>query len=482
MSDNLRDKTVSGVVWSGMERFSVQGIQFLIQIVIARILSPSDFGLIGMLAIFLAISQTFIDSGFSNALIRKQNRSDIDFSTVFYFNVIVGIIAYFLLFFASPLIADFYDSPKLEPLTKFVALNLVINSFMVIPRTIFTVRVDFKTQAKASIVAAIVSGTAGIWMAYSGYGVWSLVVQSLINGTVGTVLLWIYSRWIPRRFFSMNSFREMFSFGSRLLISELINTTYINMYSIIIGKKFTAGDLGYYAKAGSFVQYPSSNLTSILGRVTFPILSGLQDDDERLKTVYRKYLRLSAFVIFPLMTGLAAIARPLIITLLTPKWEGAVLLMQIMCFSAMLYPIHSINLNLLQVKGRSDLFLRLELIKKSIGVLMLCVTIPMGIPAMCAGGIVISYIALIINTHYTGKLIQIGFLKQMRDLAPVFFASFSMCFVVWLVTRLFASDILKLAAGTIVGAVYYFLVSKIGKSEELRELIATLKELKNKYV
>ena len=482
MSDNLKDKTVSGVVWSGMERFSVHGIQFLMQIVIARILSPSDYGLIGMLAIFLAVSQTFIDSGFSNALIRKQNRTEVDFSTVFYFNVLVGVIAYFLLFFASPLIANFYDSPQLELLTKFVALNLVINSFMVVPRTIFTVRVDFKTQAKASIIAAVVSGAVGIWMAYSGYGVWSLVVQSLINGMVGTVMLWIYSKWIPRKVFSMKSFREMFSFGSRLLISALIDTTYVNMYSIVIGKKFTVGDLGYYTKANVFVQYPSSNLTSILGRVTFPILTGIQDDDERLQTVYRKYLRLSAFVIFPLMMGMAAIARPLILTLLTPKWEGAVLLMQIMCFSAMLYPIHAINLSLLQVKGRSDLFLRLEIIKKSIGVLMLCITIPMGIPAMCAGGIILSYIALIINTRYTGKLIQVGFLKQMRDLAPMFATSFSMCFLVWLVTRLFASDILQLAAGTIIGAGYYFFVSKIFKLEELGEITATLKELKNKYV
>ena len=434
-----------------------------------------------MLAIFLAISQSFIDSGFSNALIRKQNRTEADFSTVFYFNIVVGLFFYLLLFLASPYIAAFYNAPVLVSLTKVVALNVFINSLTIVQRAKFTINVDFKTQAKASLLAVIISGTIGIGMAYKGYGVWALAIQSVVNGIINMVALWIYSHWMPQKIFSISSFKELFSYGSKLLAAGLIDTVYNNIYTVIIGKKFSAIDLGYFTKASFFANFPSSNVTGILQRVTFPVLSSIQDD-ERLKEIYRKYVRLSAFVVFPLMMGLLAVSDPLVRLLLTDKWSGAILLLQILCLSRMWYPVHAINLNLLQVKGRSDLFLRLEIIKKIIGVSILLITIPLGLVAMCWGLVVSSLIALFINTHYTGKLIQVGFWEQMKDLLPVLGYAFSMGIIAWGITRLIPVHSLALIAAITAGTVYYFSIAHLTKSQELQEIksLVDIQKVKNR--
>ncbi|MBP1629385.1 MAG: polysaccharide biosynthesis protein [Bacteroidetes bacterium] len=475
---SIKHKTIYGLFWSSIERFSSQIIQFVIGIIIARLLAPTDYGLIGMLAIFLAISQSFIDSGFSNALIIKKNRTEADFSTVFYFNIFVGLFFYIVLFFTSGLIADFYNSPILENLTKVVGITLFINSLTVVQRAKLTIVVDFKTQAKASIISVIISGIIGIWMAYSGYGVWALAYQSVANGLVNMIMIWAYSKWKPKRIFSWTSFRELFSFGSKLLLSGLIDTIYKNIYTIVIGKKFSAHDLGFYTRSDQLAQFPSSNISNIFSRVIFPILSSIQTDDDRLQDVYRKYLRLSAFIIFPLMAGFAALASPFINLLLTPKWDGAVLILQILCFAYMWYPIHSINLNLLQVKGRSDLFLRLEIIKKIIGFTILLITIPMGIIPMCIGLVINSIICLTINTHYTGKLINVGFVKQMKDLLPTLFYSTTMSVIVWLSIMLVDSNLLKLLLGFVIGTVYYFGIAYISKSKEIHEILSIIKPKK----
>lgn len=475
MSESLRKKTVSGVLWSSIERFSVQGIQFVIMIIMARILLPSDYGMIGMLAIFIAISQSLIDSGFSTALIRKKDRTDVDYSTVFYFNIGIGLFLYFVLFLASPYIARFYNTSELANLTKVVALSLFINSLTVVQRAILTIRIDFKTQAKVSLSAAIISGVVGIIMAYRGYGVWSLAVQTVLNGLINAVLLWVMSGWMPLKVFSYQSFKNLFSFGSKLLLSGLLDVTYKNIYTIVIGKKFASADLGYYTRADQFAQFPSSNLTGIMQRVTFPVLSGIQNEEERLAMAYRKFLRLSVYVVFPLMIGLAALAYPLINYLLTEKWNFAALLLQILCLAYMWYPVHAINLNLLQVKGRSDLFLKLEIIKKVMGVCVLCITIPMGLVAMCSGMIFTSILALVINTYYTGKLIHIGFLKQMRDILPSLLYSLSMGGLIWFSIRFIPGELLQLIAGIGIGVCYYFTISYLTRSQDLRELISLVR-------
>ncbi len=476
MADSLKNKTVKGVFWSAVERFSVAGISFVFGLVLARLLSPSDYGIIAMLNIFMAVSQTFIDSGFSSALIRKIDRTETDNATAFYFNIGVGVACYLILFFAAPLIARFYDEPILVPVTRVVGLNLLFNSLCVVQQALLTVRIDFKTQAKISLTATVLSGVIGIVLAYKGYGVWALVVQMVSSASFRMVLLWVLARWRPRARFSKASFRELFSFGSKLLASGLLDTIYNNLYTIVIGKKFTSASLGVYARAEHFAQFPAVNITGILQRVTFPVLSTIQNEDERLRVNYRKFLRLSAYAVFPLMMGLVAVADPLVRWILTDKWEGAILFLQILCFALMWYPIHAINLNLLQVKGRSDLFLKLEVWKKIIGVVTLCVTIPLGLTAMCVGRIVTSLIALFINTYYTGKLIQVGYWVQMKDLLPIFANSVVMLGVCLLVQMPLAGvhHALSLFLAVLVGGAYYVGSSFLFHSAELKELLGLL--------
>ena len=475
MAESLKAKTAKGIVWSSIERFSVQFIQLVIQILIARILTPEDFGIIGMLAIFLAIAQSFIDSGFSNALIRKVDRTEVDNSTVFYFNIVVGTFFYAILYFTAPLIAQFYNTPILTPITRVISLGIIFNSLSIVQRAILTAKIDFKTQAKASLIAVIISGVVGLYMAHAGYGVWALVWQAVINYGINTIILWILTKWWPLWIFSWNSFKDLFGFGSKLLLSSLLDTIFRDIYTIVIGKAYSSADLGIYTNANRFAQFPSSNLTSIMQRVTYPLLCEFQDENERLRYLYRKYLRLSAYVIFPLMVGLAAVAHPLLIVLLTEKWTDAVPLLQILCIAMMWYPIHSINLNLLQVKGRTDLMLSLEIVKKVVLVIVLCITIPQGIIWMCIGQIISSMIALVINTYYTRKLINLGFFKQMQDLVPAILYSSSMGFVVYISTTLIADNILKVAIGIIVGILYYIIISKLTNSEELQDVLSLLK-------
>lgn len=471
-STPLKQKVAKGILWSSVERFSVQGVQFLIMIVMARLLTPKDYGLIGMLSIFLAISQSLIDSGFSQALIRKQDRTEIDNSTVFYFNIAVGCLLYLLFFLIAPFVADFYKSPELSLVMRVVCLGVVINSLAVVQRALLTVKVDFKTQATAALSAAVMSGIIGITLAYSGYGVWALVWQQLINLTLNTLLLWHFSHWKPVWGYSRQSFRSMFSFGSKLLVSGLLDTTYNNIYPIVIGKVFSAGALGNFTRAQQFSSFPSSNVTGILQRVTYPILCGIQENDERLSVVYRKFLKLSAFVVFPFMLGLSAVSFPFITIVIGDKWTYCAEILQIICFSMMWYPVHAINLNLLQVKGRSDLFLRLEVIKKILGITMLCVTIPLGLKAMCFGMIIISVIALVINTYYTGKLIKVGFITQMHDLIPTLLISLGMFVVIFLFLKLVSDVYLQLFGGISIGIIFYLFITWLLQFSELKELIS----------
>jgi O-antigen/teichoic acid export membrane protein len=441
----------------------------------ARVLTPADYGLVGMISVFTAISSQFINSGFSQALVRKQNRTATDLSSVFYFNTIVAIFFYLLLFFCAPLIADFYHEPKLVAVTRVSALSLIIGGFTAVQGTLFNARLDFKTSAKASIIATVLSSIVGLSMAYSGYGVWAILISGLVNSATSSALLWFNSQWRPQLIFSFASIKELFSFGSKLLASAILETIYSNVYSLVIGKVYSASTLGHYSRARGFASLPSSNLTSVLQRVTYPMLCTIQDEDERLASVYRRLLKLSAFVIFPCMVGLAALANPLILTLLNKQWTFTITLLQIVCFSMMWYPIHSINLNLLKVKGRSDLFFRLEVWKKILGVAVLIISVPMGIIAMCVGSVISSLICLVINTYYTGKLINVGYFKQMRDLAPTLILSLIMGAAVYLtITYIDVPNIVKLVIGVVEGVAIYVGAAKLFRFTELEEAIQLL--------
>ena len=470
--DSLKNKTKKGLAWSMIERFATQGVQFLFGIILARLLSPDDYGIIAMPLVFLAIAQCIIDSGFSTALIRKPELTEDDLSTAFYFNIGVGILCYAVLFFTSPLIAVFYHTPILSSLLKVTALAVLFNPLCAVQQAILTRKIDFKTQAIVSLSGAVVSGIVGLYMAYNGFGVWSLVFQQVGGYVMRTILLWVLGKWKPKRKWSWESFHYLWGFGSKMLGSGLLDTIYNNIYPIVIGKYFSAQDLGNYTRAQQFSSLPSSNVTGVLQRVTFPVLSSIQNEDERLAKNYRKILKLSAFLVFPMMLMLSAIANPLVRILLTDKWIGCVVLLQIICFQMMWYPIHAINLNLLTVKGRSDLFFRLEIFKKIMGVCIMFITIPHGIIWMVSGGIVSSMLSLIINTYYTGKLINVGYFKQMGDLLPIFGVSFIMWLIVHAIISLSSNLYCQLVLGISLGAIVYLIGAKIFLKVEFNDALS----------
>ena len=461
-----------GVIWSAVQRFSTQGIQFVTTIIMARMLTPSDYGVIGMLDIFIAVLSVFVDSGFINALTRKQDRTHTDICTVFFFNIGISILAYCILFLIAPLVASFYSIPELCIILRLLGLVIIIDSFAAVQMTLMIINLNFKIQTKISIISLIISGGIGIILAYNNFTYWALVIQSLLYGIISTSLYWYYSTWRPSLIFSNKSFNEMFSFGSKILVTSLINTTYGNLYSLVIGKIFSASILGNYSRANAYANFPSSNLTSILQRVTYPVLCKLQDDQILLSEAYRKLIRTSAFIIFPLMTGLSALAQPFILIILGAKWSLCAVMLQIICFALMWYPIHAINVNLLLVKGRSDLLLRTEIFKKIIGIIVLCISVPLGIIALCYSSIVASIICLVINTYYTGKLINVGFTRQMLDVSITFIISIFMWGIIILTNRLIQNILLQMVAGIIVGSLFYLTISYLFNKKELNNVMS----------
>ena len=413
MSD-LKKDTLKGVKWTAFERISMQGMQFLIGVLLARLLDPSDFGIIGMMAIFITLSNTFVDGGFSNALIRKIDCDEKDYSTAFYFNIVVGIVCYALLFLSSPFIADFFNTPILSYLLKVLAITLFINSLSVVHIAKLSREINFKVQAQATFVGVLLSGILGIALAYMGYGVWSLVFQQVANSTIKVIIIWMKTHWKPLMVFSKESFKALFGYGSKILVSNLIGTLYSQMSTIIIGKSYTTSELGYYSRGQQFAHLPTVTITDVLGKVTFPILSRYQNDDQKLVPIYRKYISITSMVIFFCMTLLASLAKPIVLVLLSEKWESSVIFFQIFCFAYMMEHISKLNLNLLQIKGRSDLYLRLEVIKKVIGFTLMICAIPFGVIAICVCALIYSQISLVINTYYTGILFNLGYIKQMK--------------------------------------------------------------------
>lgn len=479
MAESLKTQTIKSSFWSMVERLSVQSVSFIVMLLMANVLTPADYGLVGMIVVFIDVAQSLVDSGFSQALIRKQDRNTVDMSTVFYFNIAFGLLFYFILYFSAPLIADFYNQPELVILTRVVSLCVIFNSFVLVQKALLTSDLDFKTQARVSLIASIASGTLGIILAYSRVGVWAIVVYQLSNVLLSAVLLWLYSKWRPVYSFSWTSFKGLFGFGSKLAIAGLINTLYSNLYLIVIGKLFRASELGYYTRANQFGSFLSVNFTTVLQRVAFPVLCKVREDKHVLTNGYRSFISLTAFLVFPVMIGTVVMARQLILIVLNDEWLPVVPLLQILCFSFMLYPVQAINLNLLQVEGRSDLFLRLEIIKKIIGAIILVCSISYGIFVMCYGLVLSSIINLIINTYYTGKLIGLGLFKQLKDLLPSFVYSLTMGIVVYWVIGCFEVLWIQLIIGIGVGILWYFGLAILTGSKELKKMIELIKGLRN---
>jgi O-antigen/teichoic acid export membrane protein len=468
---SLKKRAVQGLFWTFMERFSFQGINFIISIVLARLLMPEEFGLIGMILVFINIGLVLRDSGLTTSLIRTQDPDEDDYSTVFLMNLAASIVIYIVLFLSAPAIADFFSKPELEEIVRVITLRIVISAFSSIQVTRLTKVMNFKRQMAIQIPALTISGIVGIGLAWYGYGVWSLVYMNLIQEILASVAYWLSSGWRPSMKFSAARFKSHFNFGYKLTLSGLIDTIYQNLYNILIGKYFSAAQLGFYTRAKTLRQLPVENISTALNKVTYPMFAEIQQDDVKLKDVYRRVMQQVIFWIAPILIGGAVLADPVIRFLFTEKWLPAVPFFQILCIGGIIYPLHAYNLNILKVKGRSDLFLRLEIIKKLMGVTVITVGLQFGIYGLLYSELALSFIAFFINTWYSGRLLDYPASRQALDITPILLVALAMGFFVWVVDGLMVQfpDIIRLLTGSLVGAVLYFGISYVLKSSPLIE-------------
>lgn len=470
MAEDLKHKTKVGLYWKFIEQFSMYGMQFIIGIVMARLLDPADFGTAALPAVFVAIAQVFIDSGFALALIRKPEVTNKDLSTSFYYSLIVGIVLYLTLFICAPFIADFYGVPILTPLIRVTTLTFIWNPLLTPQTVILNRKLDFKTPARISIINKIISGAVGITIAYNGYGIWALVAASLTASILGLIQTWFAVRWIPTERWCKESFKYLWNFGNKMVISGLLRTLYANIVPVILGKFSGTAQLGVYNRSAQFASLPSANLTGIINTVTYPVLSKMVDDNDKLRANFIKMVKVSSFVVFPIMLLMSALSEPLIITLVTDKWAECIPVLQIMCFTYMFQPVHIMNINLLQVMGRPDLTLRLEIITKCIFPFFIIAAISQGIIVLCIVDFFITMVALMFNTYYSGKLLDIGYFKQIKMLLPSFLLSVAMLAVVMGINQFISNHIIQLLVGGFVGISFYFGVAYLLKFEELAEV------------
>ena len=418
MTDNLKAETINALSWSFLESGVTRVIGFVVGVILARLLFPEQFGLIGMMLIFIAVAQVFVQSGFDMALIQKVEATQFDICSIFYFNVFVALLAAGVLCLAGPWIAAFFEQPILTPLIRVLSLTIVIDSLGTIQGTLFRKEINFKALTITSLVAGLLSSIVGVSLAVKGYGVWSLVAQQVSLSLVQAVTLWVLSPWRPQLIFSFQSLRQMFGFGSWMLFSGILNQVFENIYFPVIGKLFSAADLGLFTRARSMQSLPSQTLSTVVGRVTFPVFSKSQGDPARLKRGLKKALTGIVLLNFPVMVGLAATAHPVVIVILGQKWEGCITFLQLFCAEGLLFPLHVMNLNVLTSLGRSDLFLRLEIIKKALTVVNILLTWRWGVLGIIYGMIVLSIISFCLNSYYSRTLIDYSAAEQLRDLLP----------------------------------------------------------------
>ena len=467
---SLKNKTVNGVGWSAADAILGQGVTFLVGIVLARLLSPTEYGLIGIISIFIVVLNGVVDSGFANALIRKQDTTNDDYNTMFFTNLSFSILLYIGLFFCAPLIASFFDRAELVDLTRVMGLVLIVNALCHTQVTILTKRVDFKTKTKASLTAAITSGIVGIVLAYCGLGVWSLVAQQLTRQLLYAICLWCFIKWVPTLSFSVESFKYMWGFGWKMLVSGLLNNIWNQLYQVVVGKFYSPATLGQYSRSKEYANLLSMNFTTIIQRVSYPVLSELQDNRERMVNGYRKIIKMTMFVTAVSMISMGAVAEPLIYCLIGPQWHEAATYLPLICISLSLYPLHAINLNMLQVQGRSDLFLILEIIKKAIAIGPICLGIFVGIQWMLVGSIVTGFVSFFLNSYYTGKKLQYSLWMQLRDVAPSYAVAFTIALAVYFLKFLPISYFIILPIQILVGIVVGFIVCELFKLSEYTDL------------
>lgn len=470
-------KVLTGISWSAFERFSVQGIQFVVFVLMARTLMPTDYGLVSMLVFFITIAQLVAEGGLSQAIIRKVDRTKEDCSTAFFVNVAIGVGLYLLLFFAAPLISDFYSEPQLISLLRVMAVSVVIQSSLVVHRALLTARLDFKTQAKSTLVGALVSGATGLVMAYKGFGAWSIVGLQLSNQIATAVTLWAVTEWRPRAVFSLVAFRRLFGFGSKLLACNVLDNLFQSFYVLTIGKVFSAYALGCYSNARQLGSISSENLSKIVQRATYPMLCNVRSDSNYLRRGITAYLRLATFFIAPLMLGLAAVAEPLTIALIGPQWLYTARLLRILCLSFILFPLNSINYMILEIQGHAGTELKLQSVNVVCGILFLFAMLPFGLSAVCCGLIATSTICFVVNSHVAGRHIGLGFARQFKIIIPLLVNSCIMAIIVYGVQSIIVGDWLKVIVGLIVGILTYVALSV---AFQTRTCVLVFKVFRNK--
>lgn len=478
----LKVKTVRGVGWSAADNILSYAVSFVVSIILARLLCPDDFGLVGIIGIFTVISATITSAGFGNALIRKKNPTNDDYNTVFIFNLVVSTILYIVLFLCAPVIAHFFSREELVTLVRVSSFSIIIEALSLTQQVQLTKRIDFKSQMKITLIASLSSGVIGVVMALLGFGVWALVGQNLLSVFIKSVCLWLINKWIPHLSFSKASFKELFGYSWKIMVANMMNTIWKELYQVVVGRYYSPAVLGQYTRAKGFAQLPSYNLTKVIQRVTFPVLSEIQDDKERMISAYRRMIKVTVFVTAICMFALGAVSEPLIYCLIGYKWHEAATYLPFMCISMSLYPLHAINLNMLQVQGRSDIYLGLEIIKKIIGIVPLVVCIFFGIRMMLIVNIFVGIIDFLLNSYYTGKSLGYTSWMQLKDIAPSYGIALLMAISVYFFKYLPLSNFIILPIQIIIGVgVVWALCQKtqLNEFEEVKSIaISYLKKIK----
>lgn len=468
--------TTSNFLWRFMERCGAQGVTFIVSIVLARLLDPKVYGTVALVTVFTAILQVFVDSGFGNALVQKKNADNIDFSTVFFFNITVCTALYLIMFFCAPFIASFYKMPELTPVVRVMSLTLIISGVKNIQQSYVSKNLLFKKFFFATLGGTIGAAFIGIGMAYAGFGVWAIVAQNLFNQLVDTIILWVTVKWRPQLVFSFKRLKGLFSYGWKLLVSSLLDTGYNNLRQLIIGKLYTAKDLSFFNKGQSFPNMIVTNINSSIDSVLLPTMSAEQDDKSRVRAMTRRAIKTSTYIMMPLMMGLAVCAEPLVSLILTDKWLPCVPFLRIFCFTYAFYPTHTANLNAIKAMGRSDMFLKLEIAKKAFGLVVLVSTMWFGVIWMAYSLLLTSLFSQIINSFPNKKLLEYGYIQQLKDMLPQIALSCAMGFCVYLLNYVGLPVIVTLILQVAVGAVLYITLSKVFKIESFKYVLNMLKK------
>ncbi len=474
---SLRASAFNGLVWTYGQQFATQLIQFGVSMILSRLISPAEFGLIGMITIFISISNLLFDGGLTSSLIRTHKVDETDFSTVFFFNIISALLLYLILFISAPYIADFFHQNLLKTIIRIYGIVIIISSFSAVQNTKMTKELQFKKLSLLSLPSIIVGSIVAVYMAYNNYGVWSLVGSAISSTFFNSVILWLLSGWKPKLVFSVQKFKQHFFYGGKMTLAGVLDVVFTNIYQIIIGRYFSADKLGYYTRANSLMMLPVSNISSSLNKVSFPMFSKIQENQERLKNVYKRIMLMVLFMVAPIVTIMAVLISPLTILLFGEKWLPITHIFQVLAVTGILYPLHMYNLIILQIKGKSGLFLNLEIIKKILTVIVLVISLYFGFNGLLWGQVVFSILALFINTHYAGKMLDYSFVNQIIDILPVFLITLIMAIILFFFDKSidFMPLIVRIILGVFLGgSIYLFMAWKL-KFESFFELLDIFK-------